>query len=77
MWSQGSKRTIGLIPHNYFVSDINIFNKNSYFFIYIRFDTNVSVVNKRVGPRGTKSHWVYPLNLCVSHMMNFGDILCL
>ena len=31
-------------------------------------------VNKRVGPRGTKSHWLYPLIIFVFHLKNVGDI---
>ena len=72
MLAQGAKIPIGLIPYNYSVSDLNIFNKKLFLFCYICFD-NFSVVNKRVVSRGTKAHWVYSL-IVFFQFNNIGDI---
>ena len=71
VYAQGAQIYIGLIPHNYFVSDPKLFNKKSYLLIFICFD-NVSVVNKKVCPRGTKDHLVYLLIFFVFHLKNVG-----
>ena len=59
--AQRSKRPIGLIPQNCLVIDIQLFNKKSSLF-FVNVLIIVLVVNKRVGPRVTKDHWVHPLN---------------
>ena len=73
MLAQGTQRPIGLIHHNYLVSDLKLFKKSHIFVVYV---IVVSVVNKRVGPRVTKSHWVNPL-FFVLHIKNVGDIFML
>ena len=55
------------------MSDLKLFNKNLYLF-YCLCSDNFSFVNKRVGPSGTRSHWVYPLKMYIFHHENVGDI---
>ena len=74
MQDQESQSTIRLIPHNYLVSDLNIFNKQhlcSVVYVLII----ISVINKIVGTRGKNSHWFHPLIVCVFNIIIFGDIL--
>ena len=51
--AQGAKSPIGLIPCNYFVSDLNIFNKNSSEFRSLSF-INLSSCENKSRPKGQK-----------------------
>ena len=52
MLDQGVQRPIGLIPHNYLLSDLNIFNKKSYLFCCLCFDNFLLLIKSR--PKGRK-----------------------
>ena len=58
--SQGTQNIIGLIPHNYFVSYLNIFNKTLSEFCCLSFGNLFSCENKSQ-PNVTKDYWVKPL----------------
>ena len=73
MSSQEAKRAIGLIPRNYFVSDLKIFNKthlSSVVLVLLMY----SVVKIRVTPRGNKSHLINSLQISIFHLKVLGDI---